>query len=101
MKCLGKGLRELGQNYLQNICIFADTKAEWMIAAQVKTIFVKFLSLYFFEVLKVGYFYFVGERNLFFQIINTYTYRETYEVALLQKSSDLSLLVNDGFLIFL
>jgi len=31
---LGKGLRELGQNYLQNICIFADTKAEWMIAAQ-------------------------------------------------------------------
>ena len=32
---LGKGLRELGQKYLQNICIFADTKAEWMIAAQV------------------------------------------------------------------
>jgi len=31
---LGKGLRELGQKHLQNICIFADTKAEWMIAAQ-------------------------------------------------------------------
>jgi long-chain acyl-CoA synthetase len=31
---LGKGLRELGQKRLQNICIFADTKAEWMIAAQ-------------------------------------------------------------------
>jgi hypothetical protein len=31
----GKGLRELGQKHLQNICIFADTKSEWMIAAQV------------------------------------------------------------------
>ncbi|XP_023343813.1 LOW QUALITY PROTEIN: long-chain-fatty-acid--CoA ligase 4-like [Eurytemora carolleeae] len=31
---LGKGLRELGQKHLQNICIFADTKAEWMITAQ-------------------------------------------------------------------
>ena len=31
----GKGLRELGQKHLQNICIFADTKAEWMITAQV------------------------------------------------------------------
>merc|ERR1719495_1392542 len=31
---LGKGLRELGQKHLENICVFADTKAEWMIAAQ-------------------------------------------------------------------
>jgi hypothetical protein len=31
----GKGLRELGQKHLQNILMFADTKAEWMIAAQV------------------------------------------------------------------
>lgn len=31
---LGKGLRELGQKHLQNILIFADTKSEWMIAAQ-------------------------------------------------------------------
>ena len=31
----GRGLRELGQLYRQNICIFADTKAEWMVAAQV------------------------------------------------------------------
>jgi len=31
---LGKGLRELGQQYLQNICVFADTKAEWMVTAQ-------------------------------------------------------------------
>ena len=30
----GKGLRELGQLYRQNICIFADTRAEWMVAAQ-------------------------------------------------------------------
>ena len=30
----GCGLRELGQLYRQNLCIFADTKAEWMIAAQ-------------------------------------------------------------------
>lgn len=30
----GKGLRELGQLHKQNICIFADTKSEWMIAAQ-------------------------------------------------------------------
>jgi len=30
----GKGLRELGQLYKQNICIFADTKTEWMVAAQ-------------------------------------------------------------------
>jgi len=30
----GKGLRELGQLHKQNICIFADTKAEWMVAAQ-------------------------------------------------------------------
>ena len=35
MSGLGKGLRELGQKHLQNICIFADTKAEWMITAQV------------------------------------------------------------------
>ena len=32
----GKGLRELGQKHLENICVFADTKAEWMIAAQVE-----------------------------------------------------------------
>lgn len=31
---LGKGLRELGQLAQQNLCIFADTKADWMIAAQ-------------------------------------------------------------------
>jgi len=31
---IGKGLRELGQRHLQNICVFADTKAEWMITAQ-------------------------------------------------------------------
>ena len=30
----GRGLRELGQMYKQNICIFADTRAEWMVAAQ-------------------------------------------------------------------
>jgi len=30
----GKGLRELGQLYKQNICIFAETKTEWMVAAQ-------------------------------------------------------------------
>ena len=30
----GRGLRELGQKYKQNICIFADTRAEWMVAAQ-------------------------------------------------------------------
>ena len=30
----GSGLRELGQLYRQNLCIFADTKAEWMVAAQ-------------------------------------------------------------------
>eukprot|EP00092_Neocalanus_flemingeri_P033660 GFUD01036591.1.p1 GENE.GFUD01036591.1~~GFUD01036591.1.p1 ORF type:complete len:712 (-),score=115.95 GFUD01036591.1:595-2730(-) len=30
----GKGLRELGQLYKQNICIFADTKTDWMVAAQ-------------------------------------------------------------------
>merc|ERR1712155_489990 len=30
----GRGLRELGQLYRQNLCIFADTKAEWMVAAQ-------------------------------------------------------------------
>jgi len=30
----GKGLRELGQLYKQNLCIFADTKADWMVAAQ-------------------------------------------------------------------
>ena len=28
-------MRELGQKHLQNICILADTKSEWMIAAQV------------------------------------------------------------------
>ena len=31
---LGKGLRELGQLPNQNLCIFADTKADWMVAAQ-------------------------------------------------------------------
>ena len=31
---LGKGLRELGQLPQQNLCIFADTKADWMVAAQ-------------------------------------------------------------------
>jgi len=31
---LGKGLRELGQKHLENICVFADTKSEWMVAAQ-------------------------------------------------------------------
>lgn len=30
----GKGLRGLGQLHKQNICIFADTKFEWMVAAQ-------------------------------------------------------------------
>ena len=30
----GMGLRELGQKYRQNLCIFADTRAEWMVAAQ-------------------------------------------------------------------
>ena len=30
----GRGLRELGQLYRQNICVFADTRAEWMVAAQ-------------------------------------------------------------------
>lgn len=29
----GRGLRELGQKPLQNIVIFAETRAEWMIAA--------------------------------------------------------------------
>jgi len=31
---LGKGLRELGQLPQQNLCIFADTNADWMVAAQ-------------------------------------------------------------------
>lgn len=30
----GRGLRELGQQPLQNIVLFAETRAEWMIAAQ-------------------------------------------------------------------
>ena len=30
----GKGLRELGQLPQQSLCIFADTKSEWMVAAQ-------------------------------------------------------------------
>lgn len=29
----GKGLRELGQEKFKNIVIFAETRAEWMIAA--------------------------------------------------------------------
>lgn len=31
--CFGRGLRELGQQPKQNIVIFAETRAEWMIAA--------------------------------------------------------------------
>lgn len=31
--CFGRGLRELGQEPKQNIVIFAETRAEWMIAA--------------------------------------------------------------------
>lgn len=31
--CFGRGLRELGMEPLQNIAIFAETRAEWMIAA--------------------------------------------------------------------
>ena len=30
----GRGVRELGQKPQQNIVIFAETRAEWMIAAQ-------------------------------------------------------------------
>ena len=31
----GRGLRVLGLKPEDNICLFADTKAEWMISAQV------------------------------------------------------------------
>lgn len=31
--CFGRGLRELGQKPFQNIVVFAETRAEWMIAA--------------------------------------------------------------------
>lgn len=31
--CFGRGVRELGQQPLKNIVIFAETRAEWMIAA--------------------------------------------------------------------
>ena len=31
----GRGLRVLGLRPEDNICLFADTKAEWMISAQV------------------------------------------------------------------
>lgn len=33
-KHFGSGLRELGQEALKNIVIFAETRAEWMISAQ-------------------------------------------------------------------
>ena len=31
---VGKGLRELGQQSNKPLCIFADTRAEWMLTAQ-------------------------------------------------------------------
>ena len=31
----GRGLRTLGQKPQQNICLFADTRMEWLVAAQV------------------------------------------------------------------
>lgn len=31
---LGSGLLALGQNPRQNICVFAETRAEWMLVAQ-------------------------------------------------------------------
>lgn len=30
----GRGLRVLGMKTEENICLFADTRAEWMISAQ-------------------------------------------------------------------
>ena len=30
----GRGLRVLGMKPLDNVCLFADTKAEWMISSQ-------------------------------------------------------------------
>ena len=32
---LGRGLRVLGLSPGDNVCLFADTRAEWMISAQV------------------------------------------------------------------
>ena len=34
LTALGSGLQALGQKPRQNICIFAETRADWMVAAQ-------------------------------------------------------------------